>query len=1128
VLSNDVSEAYEEEDSIPLHKLYPPKAKKKPIPSFLNDLPLPPLPAAVAQHRYTSHANLSDSALSTEDDKFASYEQGKPPLPSESSGQPNSVFANVKNAFAAISSPADVSTPPNWPGHSHDKGKQQAPDHAKGYHSSLGAAPSGSLAPNSGENNQSRNPFNRRPKHGYDSYTQAIPFPDLKSTTAPSQGSSAQPRQSTKTTGALSNAASLPEGSTVGNIVNHYVRSEIIDDSASETDVHSEYDLGDGNALTQQFRNRAVDHVVWSSSMLNGQTRLSALDVRKQRRAERLTGKSNCQPLEYALPGLPKPFARMDPSTSQGIGHSSSYGDTSDILGLAESSQKNQNKAKLSRSNGRSDHSSFAKDDSALPRNTHLDPKSPFIPKSGPQVVVSKATDEEDIYNTFRYVNRAEDRQPLEREVSEALRRASNFSTYSDGSIASSMLEHYANFQSQASSTNGMEIIRRRIDDSSVSVLELDEETRRVAVQAQAFYERGAIPSIWIADNAQNQVRIPIQRHNPFPTPAISPEDDSNSRSEIQKEQNDAGDDTNDWETVGESAFGTDFKGSTPGMLGDIANRAGSSLANTSDDGTASTYIPEISNYGSTERIAQHPGNIQYFGDYRQRDLKKSKIPVFLPVYGEHKVNGYLADSNRLRAPRSPFNHSPRPLDRLHTNPFTSPPPDVMTKGSGRKHFSSSYRDRSAPKSNHFPPSASVKTDLSSEDGDDGEQYVAPRSLTPSAPVRHARAAFGAENYSWPFNRMNGSFTEPEPAINSSNPTFLKPIIPISEQDRPSSWQHIMAYARGDSVEGYNDDGSRKDGASVVRIGDCGIMEERSFTYMQFSPCSKVETDGFVDQKTYSGKRGLNNPQERKTLVKGPPGAFYHGLTRPKTNRSQSDRAERPARVNVPYRNTNANHYPTNTLRPLSLVPGRQSRRVTSIDISPGPKGPNDNPFYGPNPSMNARPDDFRYISPLAPPRDEMWRRGLYTKEQMATFREQAKVDGIVSRKPQDPDTRTGLFSNRTSFKSGLSVCSKHLWEAPRLFQWPREPSARTDLASRKNKISWTLLCLCNLLPPLLILFAKSYMDGIIAWWTSGESIAFPKRFKTYAWIMLGVWVLVFCCLLVTFLIVWFTTRHTY
>ena len=56
-----------------------------------------------------------------------------------------------------------------------------------------------------------------------------------------------------------------------------------------------------------------------------------------------------------------------------------------------------------------------------------------------------------------------------------------------------------------------------------------------------------------------------------------------------------------------------------------------------------------------------------------------------------------------------------------------------------------------------------------------------------------------------------------------------------------------MAYARGDSVEGYNEDGSRKDGAIVIRNDYCGIVKERSCPDMQFSLCAKVETDGFTE-----------------------------------------------------------------------------------------------------------------------------------------------------------------------------------------------------------------------------------------------------------------------------------------
>ena len=310
----------------------------------------------------------------------------------------------------------------------------------------------------------------------------------------------------------------------------------------------------------------------------------------------------------------------------------------------------------------------------------YLGPSNPFRAKRPAQVPFPQASDENCALKDHHQYSLHADRQPLEREVSEALRRASNFSTYSNGSIATSVLEHYRQVQSDpSSSSNGKGLHRRHIECSSPPDSELiDEEMRAAAARAQAFYEKGAIPSNnWVATRQHNVVRIPIkQKEQLCNSPPLSPQDPAGLVSQSQENLPEPGDDGNDWETVGESASGTEFKGSVPSMLGGgMANRAGSSIANTSDEGSPSVHIPEICNYGSTERIAQHPSNIEYFGDYRQRDLKNTRIPVFLPVFREHKVNGYLADSNRTRARPNPLDYNPTPLNRKHTNPFKSPPP---------------------------------------------------------------------------------------------------------------------------------------------------------------------------------------------------------------------------------------------------------------------------------------------------------------------------------------------------------------------------------------------------------------------------------------------------------------------
>ena len=910
-------------------------------------------------------------------------------------------------------------------------------------------------------------------------------------------------------TSTLSNTeSSLPEGSTVANIYKHYVRSEIFDDVESDA-ADSEFDLGDRYPTNQPFGNRVADTGASSNSPLDDQQHRSALDFRKQRRAERQGGYLGPPP-GCALPSVPDPSPHLLPSSSHGFGHSSSYGDTHNLLDLTEPSHKTNYQPNLTRSHRRNDLALSEISKPSRENASYLGPNNPYR-NHGPQILISgeNALDDDGYHH-----NSVADRQPLEREVSEALRRASNFSAYSNGSIATSVLEQYGQVQSDASSSNGRGFLRKYIENSPPSEPDVDEEIRAAAAQAQAFYDRGAIPSEWINTRSQNSVRVPIQHQNAFPdSPPISPEDEVNPEdvSPTSQETGD-GDNANDWETIGESAFGMEFNDSLTGGI----HRTGSSIANTSDDGTTSTHIPEISNYGSSERIAQHPGHIQFFGDYRQRDLKNSNIPVFLPVFGEHKVNGYLADSNRLRVPRNPFNHVPRPLGRKHTNPFNSPPPEVLKKGIGRKPYSSISRDRRTPKPNHFPPSTSINSSPSSDDSDISEQRLGARHFTRPKPA--------AEGLPQPIDWME-EFGDPGPAINFSTPNFLKPIPHVVEDEsRPSSWQHIMAFARGDSVEGYNADGTRiVEGSSLGQ----GFMREHSFSGNPFTPAivdaqNKVSTDGFVEQLLYGGMDGSKAARERErtTLVKGPPGAFYQGLSRPKTNRyrSQSHGTEATPRVKVPHRQTSARDYPTNALRPLSLVP--------DSNIRPRPITPleNANEAIGPDPSSSRRPDDFVYRSPLAPPKRSTWQK-LYTKEQMATFRDAAKADGLHD--PRTIDLNAGLLrdGNRESIKEDSS--NRHLWEEPRLFYWPPTLyDVDTEQFKRKKKISIVVLCLCNLFPPLLLLYANGNMDGIITWWTNGDYISFGRPQKKAAWVCVGGWIAAMLIGLIIFLIYWFTFHH--
>jgi hypothetical protein len=255
--------------------------------------------------------------------------------------------------------------------------------------------------------------------------------------------------------------------------------------------------------------------------------------------------------------------------------------------------------------------------------------------------------------------------------------------------------------------------------------------------------------------------------------------------------------------------------------------------------------------------------------------------------------------------------------------------------------------------------------------------------------------------------------------------------------------------------------------------------------------------DDLVQKQGFGRIRGLANSRDRTPLVKGPPGAFYQGVrSRPESKRaSWAPESERPAKI--PARHSSTRDYPTNTLRPLSLLASRRP----STPIGPA----------GRNPTESVRLNDFVYRSPLAPPERESWQE-LYSKSQLEGIRDAAKADGIFESKFPPNDSL-----QRESLNNGGS--RKHLFETPRLNGWPRESSTRTDLAQHRKKVSIFVLCLCNLFPPMLFLYAIGRMDGIIMWWTRGEFSTFGKGQKRWAYILMSCWGLLTLFGLVAFLV---------
>ncbi|CAG8956860.1 hypothetical protein HYFRA_00012315 [Hymenoscyphus fraxineus] len=415
-------------------------------------------------------------------------------------------------------------------------------------------------------------------------------------------------------------------------------------------------------------------------------------------------------------------------------------------------------------------------------------------------------------------------RLPLEKEVSRALRRASGYSVYSIGSNSTHPRERYEDVSSETPTYRAIKsLLRRNAEVAPPSDAESQNGNRpQDKPQGQPFFDRQVIPSNWVSTRQRTTVRVPINQVSLPDSPPDSPPEDFNTP--FGHRQDFPEDDVNDWETVGESAvsrpLASDFLGGTVG-------RAGSSIANHSDDD-----ILSLGSFSSTDRITQHPGNIHYSGDYRQRDLKKSQIPVFLPVFTEHKVNGYLADSTRIRPPPNAFYQSPPPLAKQHENPFQSPPPTVMPSAKLRQPANVTL----------FPPLAHSHAHR--------EPDVSGMRLY--RPMKHMTIAQqSSQDPGW-----MDDFGDPGPMITTQREHVLRATAP----EYAAAWQDVIPY-----------DNNHID-------------------------AEKSQTDGFVEMQTYGGKSDSKKQRTRKPFVNGGPGAFYRGLRTVSSSHQQTRSAKRTAR----------------------------------------------------------------------------------------------------------------------------------------------------------------------------------------------------------------------------------------
>ncbi|KAK2625702.1 hypothetical protein QTJ16_005014 [Diplocarpon rosae] len=1020
--SKDHLNAPEEENSIALQDLEP--AKRDDKVSSPEDLPLPPPPALLTRGRGYERGYRHDF-LRDQDEQYAIAHMATP-IPHSLPEPKVATFSSPKNVLPSISTPP----PTHWPEDCRSSGEY---DHNARSSEEHDRNPGNSFAEENSNYHSSHYPSNsggiRNGGVGSSSYGNtgnSLPMdyeqPNLPSSSPPVPIST-HPYKFSRLV-SISTDVSVPEASTVGNIVQHYVGSEGPNDDP-RPDEERRGSSGNYARSRNHFRPRTHGQDLMPSSPLYGPLKPSGLRIKKQHQPDKQTED------RYAQPS----------SSDTGVPGSSSYGHhgVSDVSHGRNAEVNDLNNNDLTFDDSTSDAAN-----STLPSLPRLSFRNPFrarVPHADPGHCV---------YDDEPNLLALNPRLPLEREVSEALRRASGCSAYSVGSFTSETPDLAAILsygrvkvdQSSSTATGSRQCGRRERSNSKIH----HSGKHRVDEQGKGFYDENAIPPTWI--NSRQSVRIPINRngtidHNgsrPY-SPPTSPPGPAGAQPPNRQPTQD--EDHNDWETVGESAFGLCHEDDNDsGLIGGTVGRAGSSIANTSDAGTSSVHIAELEEFGSTDRIAQHPGNIQFSGDYRQRDLKKTKMPILAPVFNGHKVNGYLADSMRVRQPTNlHYFQSPPPLAEAHKHPFNSSPPDVL---------SSARPARSKGILRSFLTSDGSKiSGFKNEGTQRGES-----SNTKS----HGLGKVWTDSY-----RQIG------PSVSTQNHPFARRSMD-DDNARPTSWQYIIDSANDTSTPNFrSQDGSHDPGSMRSPKHEVSLRE-------------MLEDDrqsGGVEAYRIGKKTAPIQTRIEPMSARRPPGEFYQGL-RTVSNQPRVGPNQHDGTGKIAGRRTSSKTYGTKSLRPLSLVTDRQAST----------------PISSTNPSEFAG-SDFVYRSPLAPPKRSTWQR-LYTDSGLFELQERAKTDGV--------------YSSRTAISSvdNERLSRRHLYEPPRLVSRDtRQGNQRSSLQARKSNISLVVLALCALFPPLLILYALGLLDSFMAWYSDGEFYEFGKGQKKWAGIVLVVEVVV-------------------
>jgi len=1008
----DLSEI-EDENSIPLQALGSDTHKV----NIIIDLPIPP-PAALVDGQLT---HMSDRKR---DGRKLAHEQCREEPHSETSHQ-RAVQSKASKPFNKIDF-FPVANPENWPfrnsGKKKDKRVSAANQQSSGEHPFI-------QGPNLDKDQSGTSRFDSRDsRNELEAFKEIMPFQSIQSIGIGSNAAAQLPELPIPSPGFCRGSnhhgspyeSSLPEVDTIGDIVKCYAGSN---DDFSEPE------------LPPAKQHNGINGYLSGGESYNAYRsnyQLSAREERKQERQQRATKLQNFNPPPRSgLPQSPS-FATQEPgpSSSQAMGTYPSYGDTHDLLEISHQHEHwtMPKSTAMPRSDALTDLRSDV--DDSYKKYAH-----PFHSDYDPHIVVTKPLD--DI--TQQSTNNKRDHRDLERDISKALRRASNNSCYSNGSFDSFVNQHVNQGGKTTNAISVGELQRLKVGESFPS----RPETVESYAPDTSFYNSAAVASDWISKENQREVRIPIIRNGAqaaAPPPALL---HSRPYLNLSSGRGDAATTEGDWET--EVTSEVEF-------IGGMVNRAGSSIANYSDSEAAGSSFQEVDEFGSRERILQHPAdtqNTQYAG-YRVRNLKDTNQPVILPSHRNHSINGYLANSYRNMPSANYTYYNPAPMPDPHRHPFNSSPPEVM-EPTAQNSARDARRGQVGRESNRYQ--SSPLTFHTTMVSDITEASNESPYLSRPAPV--------AEGF-----RNNSSWDDASFQTDSQREAELR------TRKEVTSFGLITDLAQGKHVEGYNDDGSQVTEPEEARYKLSGAPDAHP-EYLNDGPI-----DGFRVKQT-------REEPGKKRFAKRPPG----GLLRDIQARADAKLHRKSDRRVMKKKDFMRPHSIPDGMETLRSAGSHDSQVFTYRQPTAPPRRDSTLALY--------HPDQFATDPTHVFTQEELEVRHAAKSRQLGTRRNSSisqplqPSDGLLGRSSDDEGSRRQIAGY------------------PRLING-EEASATGSLRVKKERLGLIVLILCNLFFPMLFLYCWGYLDTIMWWYTNGEATKFGKGQKRWATLLASIWLVLF------------------